>query len=243
MGSRKPEGSLDAASPGSRRSFFWKLGAGVSTAVAATAGMGATAARGTDDAVLKAALLEEEKVLRGLHQAFTQAMDAGRYDDAAGMFTAGAEVIFNGSTFSQRNKGVSRLFRELFQPAGTGRGMEQAPGFELDAAQLADSVDVAANRLSATAAFPYSIQVGMPVETPTSLAAMARLHGGGVQTWWEGGAYHARYARDTVDDRWMISRLEYRTLSRADYRPGRTWATAMPVSPIPAEQLERLRNA
>src|SRR5690606_21739863 len=139
-------------------------------------GIGPAAAGNAGDLALKAALLEDEKALRRLHQAFTQAMDAGRCEEAAGLFAADAEVVFSGSAFSQRNQGVSRLFREHFQAAKTGRSMEQAPGFELAAGQLAESIDVAADRLSATAVFPYSIQVGMPVETDTSLAAMARLH-------------------------------------------------------------------
>ena len=36
------------------------------------------------------------------------------------------------------------------------------------------------------------------------------------------------YRRESVDDGWRIARLEYRTLSRAAYRPGRTYA--MPIS-------------
>jgi hypothetical protein len=67
--------------------------------------------------------------------------------------------------------------------------MEPAPGFELAADQQRDSVEVSADLQSAMAAFTYSIKVGMPFETESSLAAMARLHGEGVQTWWEGGVY------------------------------------------------------
>ena len=58
---------------------------------------------------------------------------------------------------------------------------------------------------------------------------MARVHGEGVRTWWEGGAYHAMYRKDVTDGRWTISRLEYRTLARADYRPGRTYAAPISV--------------
>ena len=83
-----------------------------------------------------------------------------------------------------------------------------------------------------TSLFPYSIQVGMPIESDTSLAGMARLQGDGVRTWWEGGVYNVTYARDVVDGRWRITRLEYNTLSRADDRPGRSYAKPIPVSPI-----------
>ena len=110
--------------------------------------------------------------------------------------------------------------------------MEPAPGFELDAGQQQESVEVSADRLAARAVFPYSLRVGEPIETETSLAGMARLHGEGVRTWWEGGAYHLTYRKDAVDARWRIGRLEYRTLSRADYRSGRTYAMSISVAHI-----------
>ena len=102
--------------------------------------------------------------------------------------------------------------------------MEPAPGFELAGDQQRDSVEVSPDLLSAKAVFTYSIQVGMPFESETSLASMARLHGEGVRTWWEGGVYHVSYRKDVANGRWKISRLEYDTLSRADYRSGRSYA-------------------
>jgi hypothetical protein len=211
-----------------RRSFIWKLGAGASAAVASTAGLTRTETRATDDPALRAALLEEERTLRKLHQAFEQAMDSGLHEAVIGMFAADAEVVFNGGVFSQRVQGVSRLYREQFPSGKTGARMPPAPGFELAAEQQRDSVEVAADRLSAQALFTYSIQVGAPIETESSLAAMARLHGEGARTWWEGGVYKVSYRRATADGRWQISRLEYDTLSRADYRAGRSYA--MPIT-------------
>jgi hypothetical protein len=216
----------------SRRSFFLKLGAGVSTALASTAVMAGAASGDADDSAVRVALLEEEKALRKLHQAFERAMDKGLYDGVIEMFADDARVIFNGGVFEHRTQGVSRLYRGRFRSGKTGKRMEPAPGFELDADQQQDSVEVSADRLSAKAAFPYSIQVGRPIETETSLAGMARLHGEGVQTWWEGGMYHVSYRKDARDGRWRISKLEYDTLSRADYRPGRTYAMPIAVSPI-----------
>jgi hypothetical protein len=117
--------------------------------------------------------------------------------------------------------------------------MEQAPGFELTADEQQDRVDVSADRRAATAAFPYSIQVGIPFETESSLAAMARLHGEGVRTWWEGGVYRIEYRKDG-EGSWKISRLEYDTLSRADWRPGRSYAQPISVARLstrfPADQ-------
>jgi hypothetical protein len=218
-----------------RRSFIWRIGAGASGALAATAALGVSheEARTTDNPALRAALLEEEKVLRKFHQAYEQAMDKGLHEEVVGMFTDDAEVVFNGGVFKGRSRGVSRLYRDRFPDGKTGLRMEPAPGFELTADQLHDSVPdnvkVSPDLRSATAVFPYSIQVGMPFETETSLAAMARLHGEGVRTWWEGGVYRVHYRKD-VADHWKISRLEYDTLSRADYRSGKSYAQPISVS-------------
>jgi hypothetical protein len=220
----------------SRRSFFWKLGAGISTTVASTVGLARPGAVETDDLSLRVAMLEDEKLLRRLHEAYQQAMDEGQHAEALGMFAADAVVLFNGRAFDQRSQGLSRLYREHFPAGNTGRRMQPAPGFELDATLQQNCVEIAADRLTATAAYPYSIQVGMPIESETSLASMARLHGEGVQTWWEGGVYNASYVK-IAEGRWKIRRLEYNTLSRADYRPGRSYATAISVSPIPAHAL------
>jgi hypothetical protein len=220
----------------SRRSFVWKMGAGVSAALvpAAVPALGAApAGSGTgDDPALRAALLEAERALRHLHQAFERAQDKDLYDDVIGMFAEDAAVLFNGGVFRGRDRGVSRLYRERFRTGKSGRRMEPAPGFELEADQQQESMQVSPDRLSANAVFPYSIQVGMPFESETSLASMARLHGEGVRTWWEGGAYHVTYRKDASDGRWTISRLEYRTLARADYRPGRTYAAPLAVAPL-----------
>jgi SnoaL-like domain len=216
-----------------RRSFIWKMGAGASAALASTAGLSMARAEtetGTpDNPALRAAFLEEEKTLRKLHQAFEQAMDNGRHEKVIGMFADDAEVVFNGGVFKSRSRGVSRLYRDQFPAGKTGRSMEPAPGFELTADQQRDSVEVSPDLRSAKAVFPYSIQVGMPFETETSLAAMARLHGEGVRTWWEGGVYRVNYRKDEAGH-WKITRLEYNTLSRADYRPGKSYAQPISLS-------------
>lgn len=215
-----------------RRSFIRKLGAGASGALALTAGLGVAKtdieASTTDDPALRVALLEEEKMLRRFHQAFEQAMDKGLHEEVIGMFSDHAEVVFNGGVFTRRSHGVSRLYRDRFPARKTGRRMEPAPGFELTADQQRDSVEVSPDLRCAKAVFPYSIQVGMPFETETSLAAMARLHGEGVRTWWEGGVYRVHYWKDAAGH-WKIGRLEYDTLSRADYRPGKSYAQPISV--------------
>ena len=214
-----------------RRSFIWKIGAGASGAVAATALSSVSNGEPitTDNPALRATLLEEEKALRKFHLAFEQAMDKGLHQEVIGMFSDEAEVAFNGGVFKRRSGGVSRLYRDRFPAGKTGRRMEPAPGFELTADQQHDSVEVSLDLRSAKAVFPYSIQVGMPFETETSLAAMARLHGEGVRTWWEGGIYRVNYRKDVAGN-WKISRLEYDTLSRADYRLGKRYAQPISVS-------------
>ena len=218
----------------SRRSFVRKLGAGASAVLASVAGTARAEtpkaeASLAESAPLRVALLEEEKILRKLHQRFEQAIDKGMHEDVIAMFAVDAEVVFNGGVFSQRRNGVSRLYRERFPSGKTGGRMEPAPGFELAADTQSDSVDVSPDLRSATAVFPYSIQVGMPFETESSLAAMARLHGEAVRTWWEGGVYKVTYLKD-VTGSWKISRLEYDTQSRADWRPGRSYAQPISVA-------------
>ena len=229
----------------SRRSFVRKMGAGVSAALVSAAGSAGAAPRMVEDPMseleLRALLLEEEKAIRQLHQAFEQAQDKALHDEVVGMFAEDAEVLFNGGLFRRRDHGVTRLYRERFREGRSGRRMEPAPGFELAAGQQQETVQVSSDRLSARAVFSYSIQVGMPFESETSLASMARLYGEGVRTWWEGGAYHVTYCKDASEGRWTISRLEYRTLARADYRPGRTYAAPIAVAPLttqfPGDQL------
>jgi len=217
-----------------RRSFFWKMGAGVSGALASTTVMGSSATDDADGLSLQVAMLEEEKALRRLHQTFVQAMDQGLFEDVIEKFSDDAEVVFNGGVFRNRSQGVSRLFRDRFRAGKTGKTMEPAPGHEIGVDGQQDKVTVSSDCLSATAIFPYSIRVGVPIESDTSLASMARLHGDGVRTWWEGGNYRVAYEKDAVEGRWRIRRLEYDTLSRADYRPGRTCAGPISVAPIAA---------
>jgi hypothetical protein len=202
-----------------RRSLFWKLGAGVSAMLASTTGL---ARAGSGDAQ------SDELALRKLHQAYESAIDKGRYDEVIAMFAGDAEVVFNGEAFRHSGSGIGRLYRERFRAGKIGKRMEPAPGFEVDAGRQQDQVEVSSDRLTARAVFPYSIQVGAPVETASSLASMARLHGEGVRTWWEGGVYDLSYVKD-ASGTWRIRRLEYRTLSRADYRAGRSHARPLGV--------------
>lgn len=221
-------GKAQGAAEG-RRAFFWKMGAGVSTALASGAALAGPTA---SPAERQLALLLEEKAVRELYHRFEQAMDTGQIAELLDHFADDAEVLVNGGVFAGRERGIRRLYSSVFAAGKSGKRMPAAPGFEGDVAQITQQVEVAADLQSARATFPYSLQMGRPMVADSSLLGMARLHGEGVQTWWEGGAYELRFSRDARDGSWKISRLEYNTQVRANYRPGRSHASAIAAQPF-----------
>ena len=219
-----------------RRSFMWKVGAGMSAALAATL---PTIAKpvfnsdkklkmSVDDLSKQVAILESEKSIRNLHKAYEDSLDNGMYSEVPDMFTKDAEVIFNGGVF-KGNPGIKRLFCNHFSSGQTGKRIDPAPGFELSPEQQQDIIEVASDQKSAKARFAYSIQVGSPIDSDSLLVKMARFQGEGIQKWWEGGVYELSYLKDIRSGSWKINRLEYRTLSRADYKPGRSYANPIHV--------------
>ena len=220
-----------------RRSFIWKAGAAMS-AVLATAVPGIAKTRINNDKNLKAkverlskqvGLLEDESKIRSLHQTYESFLDNGKYEEVANLFADDAEVIFNGGVFKGRKKGISRLYRDHFSAGLTGKKMEPAPGFHQNAEQQQDIIEISPDCKSAKARFTFSIQVGTPLESDLQLVRMARLQGEGIMKWWEGGIYKVAYVKNIEDGNWKIERLEYRILSKADYKPGRTYAKPISV--------------
>jgi hypothetical protein len=220
-----------------RRSFMWKAGAAMS-AVLATAVPGVARTSFKKDTDLKAkverlskqvGLLEDEKAVRSLHKAYENHLDSGDYEEVVGMFADDAEVIFNGGVFKGKKSGVRRLYCSHFSAGLIGKKMNPAPGFQLNTKQHECFVEVAPNRGSAKARFNYSIQVGAPIKSDLQLVKMARLQGEGILKWWEGGVYEIAYIKGIKDGNWKIERLEYRVLSKADYRSGRTYAKPISV--------------
>jgi hypothetical protein len=211
-----------------RRSFLRKAGVAMSAAVAAAVPAIAKSAdsRNTDAERLarQLGILEDEKALRVLHQTYEALLDSGNYEDVAGLFKEDASVVFNGGVFKGRNS-VARLYRDHFSAGLTGRKIGPAPGFE--AAQ--ETITVATDRKSAQAQFPYSIQVGAPIESNSSLVQLARLQGGGITKWCEGGVYEISYEKCRKDGSWKIAKLEHRVSSSTDYRPGRAYANPISV--------------
>ena len=218
-----------------RRSFMWKVGAGMSAVLAATVPAIAKPLisnekklkKSADSLSGRVAALENEKLIRELHKNFEDLLDRGIYSEITRMFTGDAEIIFNGGMFKGK-QGVKRLFCEYFRSNMTGKRIGQAPGFQIKPEQRQDIVEVAPDQKSAKARFSYSIQVGAPIKSDSLIVKMSRLQGEGILKWWEGGTYEVSYSRNVKDNSWKMSRLEYSAISAADYKPGKS--TARPIS-------------
>ena len=213
-----------------RRSFLWKMGAAMS-AVLASAVQGKSSSGIGQDAGLRnqvdslssqLGILQDESAIHRLHQTYENLLNRGRYEKVPNLFTDDGEVIFNGGIFKGKSRGIHRLYNERFKAGLAGKKIEPAPGFQPDGEQQPANVNVAADRKTASASFPYSIQVGTPIVSDSQLVQMARLHGEGIMKWWEAGTYEISYVKDSEDSGWKINRLEYRVLSKADYRPGKS---------------------
>jgi hypothetical protein len=215
-----------------RRSFLRKAGASMSAALAvAVPGISSRRANKGDDLETeinrlshRLGILEDEKAIRTLHRTYETFLDNGMYEEVVGLFAEDAEAVFNGGVFKGRKAGVSRLYCERFRAGLTGKKVGPAPGFEAHSKRPQQTIKVSDDRLSAAAQFPYSMQVGAPMESDSSLVQLARLHGGGIAKWCESGTYTISYAKDSKNGGWEIKRLECRVLSKTDYRPGKTYA-------------------
>ena len=228
--------SADDRADTGRRSFIWKAGVTASAALAAAVpGMSSHSSHENDASAEakrladKLGMLEDEKSIRALHQKYEILLDGGKYENVLGLFAESAAVVFGGKVFKGRD-GISQLYCDRFSSGMTGRKIGTAPGFAIDAVQHPESIAVSADRMSATARFHYSIQVGIPMTSESQLVQMARLQGEGIRKWCEGGIYEVSYVKDTRDGSWKISRLEHRIMSQTDYRPGRTYAN--PISKV-----------
>lgn len=231
--SKSESKSIDRPNRG-RRSFIWKAGAALSavlaTAIPAVSMTGPSGGKDpkkeADRLACKLADLEDEKKIRLLHQDFETLLDSLEYENLVKLFSHDGEVKFNGGVFKGKEKGVRRFFCEYFRSGQAGKKMIPAPGFELN---NDSKIEVSSNHLKAKAQYPFSIQVGSPMISDSVLIKMARLQGGGILRWWEGGLYQVSYAKDAGDGNWKIKTLEYHTLARADYRPGRSCSKPIEV--------------
>jgi hypothetical protein len=235
--SKSKTGSNSSPKPpnSGRRSFIWRTGAAMS-AVLASAVASVPKSSLDHDAGLKGEVdrlsnqigcLEDANMIRRLHQTYESYLDKGMYEEVVNMFADEGEVVFNGGIFVGKDKGVRRLYLDHFSQGCTGKKIEPAPGFQLDDTQQQDVVEVAPERKSARAWFSYSMQVGTPIISDSQLVQMARLQGQGILRWWEGGVYESSYVKE--GDGWKIKRLEFRVMSKANYTPGRAYATPIDV--------------
>jgi hypothetical protein len=220
-----------------RRSFIWKAGAGLSAVLAAMV-PGIAGASKKNDTSLKAridrlsgqvGILKDEKNVRLLYQTYENLLDRGMYGEAVNLFSDDSEVVFNGGIFKGRKKGVNRLYCNRFRSGLTGKRIECIQGILPDIGEQQDIVEVTRDRKSARARFTYSIQVGSPVVSDSALVDMARLQGEGIMKWWEGGTCDMSCVKDLKDGSWKIKRIEYQTLARTNYRPGRSCADPISV--------------
>jgi len=220
-----------------RRSFVWKVGAGIS-AVLATAAPVFSKPGTVNDKDLKTKvdrlsrnldILEDENSIRRLHRVYETCLDDGMYDNVVNLFADNGEVIFNGGIYKGKNTGIHRLYSRFFKSGLTGRRMEPAPGFKSDINLNQETITVSPDRKSANASFSYSMQVGTPIVSESVLVKMARLQGGGIMKWWEGGTCKVFYIKNAGDGSWKIKSLEYQSLAKADYKPGRSYAKPISV--------------
>jgi hypothetical protein len=220
-----------------RRSFIWKVSAAIpallASAVPGKPGLGAHQDEGLKNQIDRLSgrlgILEDENAIRRLHKIYEDLLNHGKYGEVVELFADDGEVIFNGGIFQGKFGGIRRLYNERFQPGLTGRTIEPAPGFLPESGLQQGIVRAAADRKSAGARFSYSIQVGAPIISDSQLVKMARLHGEGIRKWWEGGTYEVSYVKDMKNGVWKIRKLEYRVLSKADYRPGKPHAKPISV--------------
>jgi hypothetical protein len=215
-----------------RRSFLWKAGTALSAALAyAVPSLAAPKAIQRDGSNAEVnrlsrqlGMLEDEKSIRALHQSYENRMNNGRYEEAVDLFAENSIVVFNGGVFEGKTSGIARLYCERFRSGLTGKNIGPAPGAQAAADPQRETITISADRLSAKAQFPYSIQVGVPLAIDSSLVQMARLQGEGIMKWCESGTYAVSYVKDMNDGSWKIQSLEYRVVSQNDFRPGKAYA-------------------
>lgn len=213
---------------------MWKTGAAMSAVFASTVtgksktGFGEGHWDGELDRLSnQVGMLEDANAIRNLHLAFESNLDRGLYEEVIGLFADDAEVVFNGGRFMGK-EGIRRLYCDHFAAGRSGRKIGRPPGFETDPAQPLDIVEIAGDRKTATARFPYSLQIGAPMMDDSSFVSMARLQGEGIIHWWESGTHEIAYSKENGG--WKIRSLEYRTVSTADYKPGRSYAIPIAVA-------------
>jgi hypothetical protein len=186
-----------------RRSFIKKSGVALSGVLAAAVAGSASA---DDDTARRLGALEDANAVREVWRAYESALHQGRYEDALNLFAADSEVSFGGGVFTGKDKGVRRLYMENFRQGLTGKKADISDQLPME--MTSENIEAAADRKSAKAVFPYSMQAGTPMDANLQLVQMARLHGGGVWHRRESGLCEVSFVK--AGESWKISRMEYR---------------------------------
>lgn len=228
-----------------RRSFIRKTGVALSAVVASTvAGIAKPRNDNGDKDQIdrlsrQIAHLQDANAIRSLHRTYEHHLEQGAYEEIVGLFADDCEVSFNGGLFAGKERGIRRLYVDNLSRTLTGRKTELAAGMQLDVDQQQETIEIAPDRLSAKARFPYSIKAGAPLEGESSLLDMARLHGEGVARWREGGICEAEYVKE--GQAWKIKKLEYRaawhTMRSADGAPAAKFSKTYPDDPVGPDRL------
>lgn len=204
-----------------RRSFIRQAGAVVTGTVASAVAMGAGNAPRAEGATgdsqeldrvsHQLGLREDADAIRQVHRAFGAALNERRYEDLVRLFTDDARIHFNGGVLAGEE--IRRLYVEQFGRRVEEPKPEPVHTCVIDSAHES-SVEVAADRQSATARFPCLTQLECALEGSSPLVEMARQQGQGVRQWWEHGLYENSYVKR--DGAWKILELRYSTSGRAD---------------------------
>ncbi len=204
-----------------RRSFMWKAGAGMSALLAASVPSIARAVTNNDgkraadieSLADQVAVLENEKEIRRLYKTYESLLAKGNYEEISSLFANDGEVVFGGDIFKGRKEGIDQLYCNQFTSGSNGKKISSRQEIPPDMGEHTDTVEIMQDRKTARARFAYSIQVGEPIISNSSLVEMARLQGEGIVKWRESGTCNVSFTKNMKDSTWKIQRLEYLKMS------------------------------
>lgn len=171
---------MNAKSISTRRGFFWKAGAALSAPLAAAT---AVASGGDDDAgALKARIAELEDIgaIRALNRDFARLVNAR----------------------------AGRQLAELFTDPTRSPIDESVAGLSTDRVAEDDTIRLAPDRRSATAAIYCVVELETAIAPGCTLVAMARAQGEGVVRRTERRVLEGRYVKQ--GGVWKIERADFR---------------------------------
>jgi SnoaL-like protein len=187
-----------------RRAFFLTggatLGAGVATAVGASA-LGAAGASGFAPAAeISARSAEEREAIRQLHLAFTSLMETQRYDAASELFDERGRLELGGGRAIGRHAIKQFLSARLANPFHNAYRQNAS-------LQQRDAVTIGEDLSQAAATFHIEVELCTPLRGDSTIAKMARLEGHVAERRWETGRFEATYLKSRGE--WRMTSLSY----------------------------------